>query len=93
MARKMTVIVPDSQHGWRVFRAQKMWAVTPKTGAVWEMIKAKALKRGHYWPVHSVHRTKAEAETAIFDAVANGEWPRGWLKAAPVVVTEEGVFT
>jgi hypothetical protein len=91
------ILVQKSRSGEpSVYRIYPGWAVAVSRRGVMAM-KRRGDKRlkGYYWPIYGIFRGKLEAKTRISDAVANGEWPKGWLVAVPVYSMDslrDGVF-
>lgn len=91
------VVLSHGFHGQhKVYRLGRSWAVSLSRKGAQAMRRTGQLKRGQWWPVYSVHDTKAKARLVVSDLVANGDWPKGYLIVVPVLAGSElhsGIFT
>lgn len=80
----------------KVYKLSKWYAVSLSRKGARALMKKGQLKRGQWWPIYSLHTTRAKAKLVVSDAVANGEWPKGYLIIVPVMAGSElhnGIFT
>ncbi|MGH8897008.1 MAG: hypothetical protein ACRDZ4_08315 [Egibacteraceae bacterium] len=79
----------------RVYRARRLYAVMVSRAGMKAWQRRGGYRKGAWWPVHSVHASRASARVRISDAVANREWPRGHLIVVPAMYADgrDGIFT